>query len=195
MKTSISATSVAANTTGFASNVTGATWTLTATTSGDSLAHLVTIHNDSATDHSAKTATIVGTDGDGNVQTETLNLPAGTATVTSTKYFGSVISVTPSATIGADTMDIGWAAGSVSGWKYFKENPGQFAVGFGCLVASGSPNYSVQHQYGDGTAFTHSVVTGKTANADGSYLVPITAMRLMFTAAGGVNLTAIQYGA
>lgn len=94
--------------TGFASNVTGATWTLTATACTDGLAHQVSIRNDSATNHSAKTATLVGTDADGRAQTETINLPNTSATVESTKYFKTLTSVTPSATIGADTMDIGW---------------------------------------------------------------------------------------
>ena len=103
-------TLAAANLTGFASNATGATWPLTATTAGDGVAHPVTIRNDSATDHAAKTAILTGTDANGQPQTETMNLPAGSATVTSTKYFLTLTSVVPSATIGADTMDIGWTA-------------------------------------------------------------------------------------
>lgn len=97
-----------ASLTGFLSNATGATWTLTATSSADGLAHQVSIRNDSATDHSAKTAILTGTDPDGKAQTETVSLPAGTATVESTKYFLTLTSVVPSATIGTDTMDIGW---------------------------------------------------------------------------------------
>jgi len=97
-----------ASLTGFLSNATGATWALDATSSGDSLAHQVSIRNDSATDHSAKTAILTGTDADGKAQTETVNLPAGSATIESTKYFLTLTSVVPSATIGADTMDIGW---------------------------------------------------------------------------------------
>lgn len=93
---------------GFLSNATGATWTLTATSSGDALAHQVSIRNDTANDHSAKTAILTGTDSDGRAQTETINLPAGSATVESTKYFLTLTTVVPSATIGADTMDIGW---------------------------------------------------------------------------------------
>lgn len=107
-------TPAAASLTGFASNVTGATWTLTATSAADSLGHLVTIRNDSATDHSAKTAILTGTDSDGNAQTETVNLPGTSATITSTKYFLTLTSVVPSATIGGDTMDIGWTADSNS---------------------------------------------------------------------------------
>lgn len=94
--------------TGFASNVTGASFTLTATSSGDSLAHQVSVRNDSATDHSAKTLTLVGTDQDGFSQSETISAPGSSATVESTKYFLTLTSVTPSATIGADTFDIGW---------------------------------------------------------------------------------------
>ena len=97
-----------ANLTGFLSNATGATWTLTATSSGDSLAHQVSILNDTANDHSAKTAILTGTDADGRAQTETINLPGVSATVESTKYFLTLTSVVPSATIGVDTMDIGW---------------------------------------------------------------------------------------
>lgn len=97
-----------ASTTGFASNVTGASFTLTATTASDGLAHQVSVLNDSATNHSGKTLTLVGTDADGRAQTETMAAPGSSATVESTKYFKTLTSVTPSATIGADTFDIGW---------------------------------------------------------------------------------------
>lgn len=107
-------TIAAASVTGYASNVTGATWTLTANTAGDGLAHPVTIKGDAATDHSAKTAVITGTGPEGQAQTETVNLPNGTATVTSLKYFKTVTSVVPSATISTDTMDIGWTATGVT---------------------------------------------------------------------------------
>ena len=91
----------------YLSNATGATWTLTNTTPGDNLARVVTITNDSATDHTGKTAVLTGTDADGRAQTETVTLPNSSATVTSTKHFLTLTSVVPSATIGGDTMDIG----------------------------------------------------------------------------------------
>jgi len=94
--------------TGYASNVTGASWTIATNNSGDSLAHRVSIRNDSATDHSGKTATMTGTDADGHAQTETLDLPGSSLTVESLKYWLTLDTVVPSATIGADTMDIGW---------------------------------------------------------------------------------------
>lgn len=98
-----------ANLTGFASNVTGAgPWTMTATSSGDSLAHQVSVRNDSATNHSAKTLTLTGTDANGRAQTETMAAPGTSATVESTKYFLTLATVAVSATIGSDTFDVGW---------------------------------------------------------------------------------------
>ena len=95
--------------TGFLSNATGAgPFTMTTTSSGDSLAHQVSVRNDSATDHSGKTLTLTGTDADGRAQTETITAPGVSATVESTKYFLTLTSATVSATIGADTFDFGW---------------------------------------------------------------------------------------
>jgi len=96
----------AASLTGYASNATGASWPLTATTAGDGLAHPVTIKNDSATDHSGKTVVITGTDANGTAITETLNLGAGSATVTSTKYFKTVTSVVMTGTADADGIPV-----------------------------------------------------------------------------------------
>lgn len=110
----LSITPVTTSATGFRSNATGVDFALTTGTTTDGLGHKVNIKNDAATDHSAKTVVITGIDVDGNIITETGNLPAGSATVTYTKYFKTLTSVVPSATIGADTMDIGWAAPSVS---------------------------------------------------------------------------------
>jgi hypothetical protein len=107
-------TLAAASATGYLENATGATWTLAATTAGDECSHPVTIHNDSASDHSLKTAILTGTDAEDRVITETVNLPnvhgGGSDTTTSTLYYKTLVTVVPSATIGADTMDIGWTA-------------------------------------------------------------------------------------
>lgn len=95
--------------TGFASNVTGAgPWTMTTTSSGDGLAHQVSIRNDAATDHSAKTLTLTGTDANGKAQTETLAGPNNAATVESVGYYLTLVTVAVSATIGADTFDVGF---------------------------------------------------------------------------------------
>jgi hypothetical protein len=190
MKTySITGVSAAASVTGLKSNATGASTTLTATDCGDGLAHLITIKGDAATDHSAKTTLITGTDAEGNAQTETGLLPNGTATVTSTKYFKTVTEVTWSATIGADTIDIGWAAGSVSAPAYLDNRHG--AVGIGCSI-SGSPTYNLQQTYDGTNWFNHAVITSKSAAQDGSLLFPAKALRLNWTAAGTVTMTALQ---
>jgi hypothetical protein len=97
-----------ASLTGFRSNATGVDFALTATDSGDGLAHRVSIRNDSATDHSGKTITLVGTDPDGKALTEVVTGPDTSATVESTGYFLTLTSATISATIGVDTFDIGW---------------------------------------------------------------------------------------
>lgn len=189
-------TSVAANLTGFASNVTGASFTLTSTTVSDGLAHLVTVRNDSATDHSGKTIPLIGTDADGRPQTETLTGPTGAATVTSTKYFKSLTSpVVPSASIGGDTFDIGYAADAVSPtfWPAQEVNKtyGNFNIGFGCSI-SGSPTYTVQHSYDGSTWFNHATVSGETTAQEGTYTSPVAMIRLLWTAAGTVTMTAIQ---
>jgi len=192
LRREISATSVAANLTGFLSNATGATWTLTATNSGDSLAHLVTIRNDAATDHSGKTAILVGTDAHGGAITETLSLPAGTATVTSTLHYLTLTSVTPSATIGGDTMDIGWAAESISDWESLSTKTN--ATGITCEVTTGTPTYTVQYSLGSSTIANSSSLTNKTADAVSEFATPIAALRVKWTAAGGVKMTALQAG-
>lgn len=131
-----------ASLTGFLSNATGATWTLSATTSGDDLAHQVSIRNDSATDHSAKTAILTGTDSDGRAQTETVSLPAGSATVESTKYFLTLTTVVPSATIGADTMDIGWVdefASKTIPLDHYSQNPASVQV-----TVTGTINFDIE---------------------------------------------------
>jgi len=196
----ISATSAAAAPTGIA-NATACTgvgpWVPNvASGAGDGLAHLITITQAGATNHSAKTAIITGTDAAGNPQTETaLALPNGAATVTSTKYFLTVTSVAISATIGADTMTMGWAAGSVSDWKQMQSQSKSLAgfnLGIGCTV-TGTPNYTVQYTFDGVGIFDHATITGKTANFSGQQAHPVGAIRLKFTVAGGVNLTALQY--
>lgn len=164
-------TVAAALTTGYAENVTGATWVIaTPTGAADDLAHLTTIKNDAATDHSAKTAVITGTDAMGLALTETLNLPGVSATVTGVKYFKTVTSVVPSATIGADTMDIGYAAASVTPWVTMDYNQASFSATWAVQLVSGVANFSEQHTYdvenGDAAAFGEASLAGLTASTD-----------------------------
>lgn len=79
-----------------------------------------------------------------------------------------------------------------------------FAVGFGCVVSAGAVlTYKIQHTFDDilnpaviPTWFDHSTVTAQTANKDGNYAFPVTAVRLTTTAytSGTVTLTLLQQG-
>lgn len=83
-------------------------------------------------------------------------------------------------------------------------NANPFNVGVACVV-SGTATYSVQHTYDDITAssfstatatwFAASAFSAKTADVDGAYTTPCTAMQLRVTAATGsptVSITVIQ---
>lgn len=179
----------AASTTGFAASVTGATWPLTTTAATDGLYHVLTISG--TTNHSGKSAAIVGIGPNGEAQSETIAaLPNGVQTVSGSKYWKSVTSVTPSATIGADTMTIGWGAGSVSPWVPVANynSPAYFNLGFVAQVTAGSPNYTVQGTYDDLLAVDHATVAAQTTTQEGTYTAPRSSIRVKFTVAGTVNL-------
>lgn len=188
----------AASLTGFASNVTGAAWTITTAGPADGMQHLVTVRNDSVTDHSAKTIILVGTDANGNSQTETIAAPGTSATVTSTKEFRTLVSATPSATIGADTFDIGWTAVASGPWVV-ADFPGQY-VGVGVHVG-GTINYDVEilmkkSTLGTATAYKAANITAKTAKAYDFLAGPIHAFRLHVNShtSGVIHLESIQAG-
>ncbi len=183
----ITGTSLAQNLTAFANTVTalaGAALALAATTPGDALAHKVII-----TPSGAVTGNYVltGTDADGNVLTETL-ATNGASAVTSVGYFASLTSVPAPAGIGAQTVNIGFTAASVSAWTHLKEAWSRVGVGFACIKGAGSPTFGVQQEYGDGTAFDHATVAAKSASIEGTYTTPVRAIRLAWSAAGQVSL-------
>ena len=81
-----------------------------------------------------------------------------------------------------------------------------FNIGFGVIVSSGATvSYTVQHTFDDvfsenfsaasATWFPHEDLVSQTANQDGNYAFPITAMRLnVGTSNGSVTIKAIQAG-
>lgn len=203
-------TPLTTNATGYASNVTGASWPLTATNSNTGLAYRVTIVNDAVTDWSGNSATIVGTDAEGRAQTETLALPGPSATVTSTKFFKTVTSVTPAATINADTMDIGWVVPG-NGPAIPVNYEGVQAVTSFQVDISGTINYDIEVTQGRifdagdaGLLLTppvsviwtnHATIVAQTADAVGYQTNPITAFRLSVntvTNGATVDLTYFQ---
>lgn len=176
---------------------------LTENDAGDSLAHLITILNNSANDHSGKTFTVVGTDIRGNEQSEELVGPEAASTITTTKYFATVTSVEVSATTDADTFDIGWTATSIGAAFNLAEalprNPVINTEIF-VRVPSGTPNYSLQYSadtspagVDDSTSWlTHGTMTGKTASFDAQITSAVLQGRFLFTAAGTINVTIVE---
>lgn len=76
-----------------------------------------------------------------------------------------------------------------------------FNVGFGVKV-TGTVTYTVQHSFdpvwqsgGVTTWYNHPTVANLSANADGNYAFPVSAIKIVVTAGTGtVQLTAIQAG-
>ena len=122
------------NAAGFATGLTDtgpwATADFTRSAATDSLAHLPTLT--SAANLSAINITVTGTDPDGVAVTETLAGP-NTNTVTLTKYFATITAVSAASTLGANTLDVGWAGSFVSQTLpteiYF--HGGHYTAGFG----------------------------------------------------------------
>lgn len=96
-------------------NSTGAATAPTTTATTDNLAHKVTLTSPVQASLAAITFTIIGTDADGKYQIETgLVGPISNATVTSSKYFKTIVTIQPSATMGALVVSVGIAAVSLS---------------------------------------------------------------------------------
>ena len=82
-----------------------------ANSAGDGLAHQISLT--SAANLSAINFTITGTDADGQVISELLAGPNNN-TVETTKFFKTVATIVNSATLGANTLDVGWVDEFVS---------------------------------------------------------------------------------
>ena len=165
----------------------GGGYAITANDAGDSLAHLITILGNAATNHSGKTFTVTGTDADGKAQTETLAGPNGVATITTTKHFKTVTSITVDSTTGADTFDAGWTGVSV-GPTY----PVDWRSSSACNIAvdvTGTINFSVQETIGDiyrtSTPaqdcpwFSISALASKTADTNAPATVGVGGIRVL----------------
>jgi hypothetical protein len=189
-----------ASLTGFASNVTGAAFTITTTATSDGLAHQVSIRNDTANDHSGKTVTLIGTDADGMPQTEVVTGPGGSATVESSLYFKTLTSATPSATIGADTFDLGWVDEIASGTIMLNRHSG-----FGAMLqidVTGTLDATVQITGGRRSEYTgqnswpwiattNSNLVGLTADKLGDIEPQMSACRILFNSySSGAELQA-----
>ena len=88
---------------------TGTTFTQTQTMCSDEMCHIVTIKDLSGNSHAAQTFTLTGIDMYGRKKSEAITGPVGNATVSSANYYWKVTSLTVSATVGADTLEVGQA--------------------------------------------------------------------------------------
>lgn len=120
-------------------------------------------------------------------------------------YFGTVTSIAVDAAMDPlVAVEAGWSAAAVSKpWPCdVRQTP--FSIGFGCIIESGTPTYSVQHTfdpvfeaYGNidpltWNWFTNSNVSAKTTNTDGNYSAPVSAIRMQVTGEGTVTFNGYQ---
>ncbi len=170
----------------FANDVTGTSLTLAQTATPDGYAHKVTVLNNTGNDHSGKTITIVGTDSDGAVQSETITGPGASATVTSTYYYKTLTSVTFSSTIAPDTVDVSYSTAFASPTYPLNWRGGLPYID---VVVSGTINYTVQYtgdlvNQGSSPPFnwlsdSSSSLTGATASQSNGFVVVPIAIRLI----------------
>lgn len=121
-------------------------WT-SPTTGGAHQLNLTTTTNESAI-----TGTFTGTDADGRTQTEAITLPNNT-TVETVKYWRTVTGLTVSATLGADTMDVGYVDELVSPSIALNRESGIGAKFF--LDITGTLNVDVQFTIADPALFSY----------------------------------------
>lgn len=164
---------------------TGAAVAPTTTATTDSLAHLVTLTSPVQATLAGVTFTLVGTDADGNAQTETgLVGPASASTVTSAKHFKTLTSVQPSATMGGLVVSIGIAAESISQclpleWR-------SIAAAAMTVDISGTINFTVEETYANPWSAAQELLpwvaitafSSKTVDTSGGATVAAQAVRL-----------------
>lgn len=168
-----------------ATDLTGAgPWTPTTTATADSLGHLVTIV--SAANLSAITFTLTGTDADDKTLTESLAGP-NAGTVTGTKYFKTLTSVSASATVGVSTFGLGHGAASVS--KTIPIEWRSYAAAAITADITGTINFTVQETYANVYDITGpsnaapwvniSALAAKTADTSSTATVGTNALRFL----------------
>lgn len=137
---------------------------------------------------SGLTFVFTGTDANGRPQTESV---AGTVSSNSdtTKYFKTVTAITKDGAT-AGTIVVGNLIASVSpSLELLRDQPNPAQYGIGCVIG-GTVTYGLEQTYDGSTWFAHAVITAKSANADGSLLFPVAALRLAVSASTSGSVTA-----
>lgn len=139
------------------------------------------------------TFTFTGTDANGRPLTETVAGTNGSNTDT-TKHFKTITAITHTGSV-ATTVIVGNLIESVSpSIELMREKVNNFQLGIGCDLSAGTATYEIQQTYDGLTWFAHASITGKSADADGSLLFPVAALRLRLTASSSGSVTATVIG-
>ena len=175
------ALTTAFNAQGFTS--TGAATAPTTTTTSDGLAHYVTLTSPAQATLAGINFTIVGTDPDGHSISDTIAGPASAATVTSTKFFKTIVTIQPSATMGALTLAVGIAVTAITPTIALTNSVAAASM---IVAVTGTINYTMYETFSNvcvhsaNTASTAiPALTAKTANTSGTASVSATGVILL----------------
>lgn len=171
---------------GLCAAITGAgPWTIAdaefvANDSGDSLAHRLNLT--STANLAGITITLAGTDADGKALTEAIAGPNNN-TVETTGYFLTLTSVTAGATLGANTMDIGWVDEVMT--KTYPINWRSHDGAANGVDVTGTVDYTVQESFED-----IQNVTNPAQNASWYPITALSAKTADLVAVGTIHATA-----
>lgn len=148
---------------------------------------------------SAVTFTVFGTDQAGNVISESLAGPNNNTVSTVLDYY-TVTRVAVSAAVGTN-VTVGTTGVGASAPIPLDQYLTPFNVSVGCVV-TGTIDYTVQYTFdavfasaGPFTWTNHADLTGETATADGTYISPVAATRVLTNSGtGSVAMTVMQAG-
>lgn len=153
----------------------------------------------SAADHTSATFVVIGKDRAGCTITESIVGPGAGLTVTGTKVFSSITSITPSASIASDS-EVGFGAEAISGWLFL----GQVDHGAAYQTeVSGTVNYDIEYTFKnimregingdyDSSAAVFQSQSGKTALVTGLIEGGVGALRIkQNSGTGSVTLRVI----
>lgn len=175
------ASTTAFNAQGFTS--TGAATAPTTTTTTDGLAHYVTLTSPVQATLAGINFTITGLDPDGHDISEVIAGPASASTVTSTKFFKTVTTIQPSATMGALTLAVGIAVTAITPTIALTNSPAAASM---TVAVTGTVNYTMYETFAN--VYVHSAnsvstpitaLTSKTANTSGTAAVSATGVILL----------------
>lgn len=154
----------------------------------------------SGTSDTGITFTVTGTNGAGNVITETIT--GGATTASTTQDFKTVTALTHTGSV-AGTLTVGTSGIGSSPWFYIDRDVNPVNLGIGVTV-TGTISYTVEYTYDDPnapfsgtfpTVWSLSALAAKAANTDSSITFPIFAIRLTqnsFTATATASMIVVQ---